>query len=93
MLKMRTPFLCHSCHTPHDANIPTLRGSSVPDNTPRNTPAHSGGGTHSGSVGGTHTGKSAINFTQARGCLNCHTQVHGSNNPAATNPTPQYQFR
>ncbi len=93
MLKMRTPFLCHSCHTPHDSVIPTLRGSSVPDNTPRNSPAHSGGGTHSGSVGGTHTGKSAINFTQARGCLNCHTQVHGSNNPAATNPTPQYQFR
>jgi hypothetical protein len=30
---------------------------------------------------------------QGRSCLNCHTQVHGSSNPSATNPTPQFQFR
>jgi predicted CXXCH cytochrome family protein len=39
------------------------------------------------------SGKSGINYTQARGCLNCHTQVHGSNNPSATNPTPQFNLR
>ncbi len=39
------------------------------------------------------TGKSGVNVTQARGCMNCHTQVHGSNNPAATNPTPQFMLR
>ncbi|HUN69537.1 MAG TPA: DmsE family decaheme c-type cytochrome, partial [Burkholderiales bacterium] len=33
-------------------------------------------------------GKSGINITQGRGCLNCHTQIHGGNNPALTAPTP-----
>jgi DmsE family decaheme c-type cytochrome len=39
------------------------------------------------------SGKSNVNYTQARGCLNCHTQVHGTNNPSTTNPTPQFNFR
>ena len=43
------------------------------------------------------SGKNAINYTMARGCLNCHTQIHGSNNPASGvplgNPTPQFLFR
>jgi hypothetical protein len=25
--------------------------------------------------------------------MNCHTQVHGSNNPSATNPTPALMLR
>ncbi len=32
-------------------------------------------------------------ITQGRSCLNCHTQVHGSNNPSAANPAPQNLFR
>ncbi|MDD4880131.1 MAG: DmsE family decaheme c-type cytochrome [Gallionellaceae bacterium] len=32
-------------------------------------------------------------ITQGRGCLNCHTQVHGSNNPGLATPTPQRLFR
>ena len=32
-------------------------------------------------------------ITQGRGCLNCHTQIHGSNSPSATNPMPQLLFR
>jgi hypothetical protein len=39
------------------------------------------------------TGKNPINITQGRGCLNCHTEVHGSNNPSVTNPTPQFRLR
>ncbi|OFW24622.1 MAG: hypothetical protein A3H97_20045 [Acidobacteria bacterium RIFCSPLOWO2_02_FULL_65_29] len=39
------------------------------------------------------TGKSGVNVTQGRGCLNCHTQIHGTNNPSATHPTPQFFFR
>jgi len=31
--------------------------------------------------------------TQGRGCMNCHTQVHGSNNPSSANPSPQGSFR
>lgn len=39
------------------------------------------------------TGKHSILLTQARGCLNCHTQIHGGNNPAFTVPTPQFMLR
>jgi hypothetical protein len=38
-------------------------------------------------------GKNPVNITQGRGCLNCHTEVHGSNNPSVTNPTPQFRLR
>jgi len=74
MLKVRPPFLCHQCHTPHGGNVAVLRGQ---------------GGVTS------ITGKSGVNITQARGCLNCHTQIHGNNNPDArlNTPTPQIMFR
>jgi len=78
MLKMRPPFLCQSCHTPHGGTIPALTGNIGP--TALRPTA-------------TSSGKSNINITQGRGCLNCHTQVHGSNNPSATNPTPQFNLR
>jgi DmsE family decaheme c-type cytochrome len=79
LLKARPPFLCHQCHTPHGGNIPALTGRTAPGlTTPTSSPLH---------------GKSAINTNQGRGCLNCHTQVHGSNNPSATNPTPQFNLR
>ena len=42
---------------------------------------------------GTSSGKNVVNIWQARSCTNCHTQVHGSNNPSTTNPTPQFMFR
>jgi hypothetical protein len=32
-------------------------------------------------------------ITQGRGCMNCHTQIHGSNNPGLANPAPQSLFR
>ena len=76
MLKMRPPFLCHSCHTPHSSNnIPQLLGQQVSPNT------------------ASTTGKNAVNYVMARGCLNCHTQVHGSNNPSVVDPTPQFMLR
>ncbi len=77
LLKARPPFLCHQCHTPHGGQVAQLRGQGQPLSM----------------VGATTSGKSGINYTQARGCLNCHTQVHGSNNPSATNPTPQFNLR
>ena len=78
MLKMRPPFLCHSCHTPHSSNnIASVIGLQVPGIA---------------SVGNT-TGKNATNYTMARGCLNCHTQVHGTNNPSVADPTPQFNLR
>ncbi len=77
MLKLRPPFLCHQCHTPHGGNVAVLRGQP---------------GVGQAQI----TGKSGVNYTQGRGCLNCHTQVHGSNNPdsgVGSRPTPQIMFR
>ena len=81
MLKMRPPFLCHSCHTPHSSNNPlALLGRQVGLNSGTSTTSAT-------------TGKNAINYTMARGCLNCHTQVHGTNNPSVADPTPQFNLR
>jgi len=85
MLKMRPPFLCHQCHTPHGGQIAQLTGqpgqlTNLPGAT---SPLRSA----------TSSGKSGINYTQGRGCLNCHTQIHGGNNPSATNPPAQFMFR
>jgi DmsE family decaheme c-type cytochrome len=85
MLKMRPPFLCHQCHTPHGGQIAQLTGqpgqlTNLPGAT---SPLRSA----------TSSGKSGINYTQGRGCLNCHTQIHGGNNPSATNPPPQFMLR
>ena len=33
------------------------------------------------------SGKNTTNLWQGRSCLNCHTQIHGSNNPSRTNST------
>jgi len=77
MLKARPPFLCHQCHTPHGAQVAQIAGQRQSTSL----------------LSATTSGKSGINYTMARGCLNCHTQVHGSNNPSATNPTPQFNFR
>jgi DmsE family decaheme c-type cytochrome len=77
MLKARPPFLCHQCHTPHGGNVAQVRGQ----------------GQSSALLSALTGGKSGINYTMARGCLNCHTQVHGTNNPSTTNPTPQFNFR
>jgi DmsE family decaheme c-type cytochrome len=77
MLKARPPFLCHQCHTPHGGQVAQLVGQ----------------GQSASVLGAATSGKSGINYTMARGCVNCHTQVHGTNNPSTTNPTPQFNFR
>jgi len=86
MLKVRPPFLCHQCHTPHGGFVPQLAGAQVP--SPGTVVAPLPCTSTSCSIG-----KSGTGVTQARGCLNCHTQVHGSNNPSTVNPTPQFMLR
>jgi DmsE family decaheme c-type cytochrome len=77
LLKARPPFLCHQCHTPHGGQVAQIAGT----------------GQIAAQIGATSSGKNGINYTMARGCVNCHTQVHGTNNPSTTNPTPQFNFR
>ena len=87
LLKARAPILCQQCHTPHVAGdlgaVGGQRGVFPPPAPGQVAPA----------VTGTSSGKNVINMWQGRSCLNCHTQVHGSNNPSVTNPTPQFLFR
>ena len=78
MLKTRAPMLCQQCHTPHVAG---------------GVGAVGGQAGVAGVVGNTASGKNVVNIWQGRSCLNCHTQVHGSNNPAAVSPGPQFLTR
>jgi len=72
MLKVRQPFLCQTCHTPHGPFPPAVATGGKPQQP----------GWFNGST-----------ITQGRGCTNCHTQIHGSNNPSLLSPTPQRLFR
>jgi len=68
---------CSICHNPHGTTIPNLLKSRSPflcqqchePTGHRDNPA-------------SLTGRSTSANTIARGCLNCHTQIHGTNNPA-----------
>jgi len=92
---------CSNCHNPHGTVAESMLKARPPFlchqcHTPHGGfPAQLTG--RSQAITATTGGKSAIQFTQGRGCVNCHTQVHGSNNPASGvplgNPTPQFMFR
>ena len=68
---------CSICHNPHGTTTPNLLKARSPflcqschePTSHRDNP---------GSLTGTSTGANLA----ARGCLNCHTQIHGTNNPA-----------
>ena len=57
LLKLRTPFLCQTCH--EAAGHPSIVNS--PQGLPGGTPSA---------------------FLLNGGCINCHSQVHGSNHPS-----------
>jgi DmsE family decaheme c-type cytochrome len=87
MLKSRPPMLCQQCHTPHvNGGVGAVGGQ--PGVFPPAAP-----GQVAPAVTANGSGKNVVNIWQGRSCMNCHTQVHGSNNPSATNPTPQFKFR
>jgi len=87
MLKVRPPFLCLSCHDPssHPGNVPGVASrvdmarnaagcvvttsATIPCNGTTTTPSDNIN--TSGVVG----------KTQGLACVNCHTDIHGSNNP------------
>ena len=87
MLKARAPMLCQQCHTPHVAGgIGAVGGQLGVYGLA--APSQS-----SALITGVTGGKNVVNIWQGRSCMNCHTQVHGSNNPSTSNSTPQRLMR
>ena len=85
---------CATCHEVHGTTAENLLKFRQPFlcqtcHTPHGptTPAVAGGGS---AQPGWWNGST---ITQGRGCTNCHTEIHGSNNPSLLNPTPQRLFR
>jgi hypothetical protein len=81
MLKVRAPLLCQQCHTSHPtANVGAL-GGQLGVTVPK------------AGVPGDSSGFGAVSMWQGRSCMNCHTQIHGSNNPSTTNAAPRSFMR
>jgi DmsE family decaheme c-type cytochrome len=85
---------CSNCHNPHGTTTASLLKSRPPflcqschtPHGPIQPSVANGPVTNPGWWNGS-------TVTQGRSCMNCHTQVHGSNNPSTTVPTPQHLFR
>lgn len=68
---------CSICHNPHGSTTANLLKARSPFLCQQCHEASS----HQGNVATFATTGTGAN-TLARGCLNCHTQIHGTNNPA-----------
>jgi DmsE family decaheme c-type cytochrome len=82
---------CLNCHTPHGSNQPRLIKEQLNFlcSSCHSSSANHSGGSFSGGAGIPYRGNApglAFSFNETantpRGCLNCHSQVHGSNSPA-----------
>jgi DmsE family decaheme c-type cytochrome len=89
LLRARAPWLCQECHgdgAPHPGNV--YSASSLPGGAVANVNATGGvsGSTQLGVVNPTTGARVTQNNPPPqlafRACLNCHSQVHGSNHPA-----------
>jgi DmsE family decaheme c-type cytochrome len=87
MLTARDPILCNQCHTPHIAG-----GMGAVGGQPGVFPPAAGSQTVP-AVTPLSGGINTVNIWQGRSCLNCHTQIHGSNNPSARGPSSSTLFR
>jgi DmsE family decaheme c-type cytochrome len=87
---------CSTCHNPHGTTAEFLLKQRPPFLC---NECHSPHGAAMPQLTGqaaaaTSIGRNGVNYTQGRGCVNCHTQIHGSNNPTpSTSTTPQYLLR
>lgn len=79
---------CVNCHNPHGSNVPGMLTARAPMLCKQcHTPHVEGalgllGGQTGGALSAAAAGRNALTMWQGRSCMNCHTQVHGSNNPA-----------
>ncbi|WP_292932630.1 DmsE family decaheme c-type cytochrome [Noviherbaspirillum sp.] len=92
-MEKRGPFIrnhqpaqedCTICHNPHGSTMPNLLKARPPFLCQQcHEPA-----THQGRIAtltGSNANPAQAANTLARGCLNCHTNTHGTNNPANIN--------
>lgn len=75
---------CSTCHTPHGSVTAALLKVRAPllcqqCHATSHTP-----GSDVGTLTGGVPGLNSAGMWQGRSCLNCHTQVHGSNSPSTT---------
>ncbi len=86
---------CSNCHNAHGTTVAAMLKARPPllcqqCHTPH---AQTGVGPIPGQLTGATRSQNSVTLWQGRSCQNCHTQVHGSNNPSTTNPTPQLLMR
>jgi len=86
---------CSTCHNAHGTTVAAMLKARPPllcqqCHTPH---AQTGVGPIPGQLTGATRSQNSVTLWQGRSCQNCHTQVHGSNNPSTTNPTPQLLMR
>jgi len=88
---------CSTCHNPHGTTAESMLKARPPFlcntcHTPHAPiqPALANGSRPASAVVGWWDPSV---MTQGKSCLNCHAQIHGSNNPSSAVPTPQRLFR
>ena len=90
---------CSNCHNPHGSTVAGMLTARAPMLCQQCHTPHVAGevatvaGRGAPLVSGMSGGKNTVNMWQGRSCMNCHTQIHGSNNPSVSNPTPQLWLR
>lgn len=72
---------CTNCHMPHGTTADNLLKARPPLVCYQCHSGHGTPGVAGIAPGITNSAKANTNIEQARGCLNCHTEIHGSNNP------------
>lgn len=74
---------CSNCHNPHGTTAESMLKMRAPFlcNT-----CHTPHGATPSVAGGNVSPFNGSTITQGRSCVNCHTEVHGSNNPGLTLP-------
>ena len=73
---------CAICHNPHGSTVDNLLRTRAPVLCQQCHEPTSHRGGLPGLNPGTGTGSRSVGITLARSCLNCHTNIHGTNNPA-----------
>jgi DmsE family decaheme c-type cytochrome len=84
---------CSNCHNPHGTTAENMLKMRPPFLCHQCHTPHGGQILVPAGTPGAPTSGKNYSYAQGRGCLTCHTQVHGGNNPSFTNPTVQFMFR